>query len=68
MDAWTGLVHLGAREYVPAAGRFLSVDPVMDPSDPQQMGGVCLRQQLPGDLHRPDGKRLYGGTDPRTGM
>ncbi|MEU8352366.1 sugar-binding protein, partial [Streptomyces sp. NPDC048845] len=32
----TGLQHLGAREYDPALGRFISVDPVMDLADPQQ--------------------------------
>ena len=30
----TGLTHLGAREYDPAAGRFLSADPLMDTTDP----------------------------------
>lgn len=31
----TGLIHLGAREYDPAAGRFLSPDPILDPGRPQ---------------------------------
>ncbi len=32
----TGLTHLGAREYDPTAGRFISADPLMDLTDPQQ--------------------------------
>jgi RHS repeat-associated protein len=32
----TGLTHLGAPEYDPTMGRFVSGDPLMDLSDPQQ--------------------------------
>ncbi|GLW35902.1 hypothetical protein Areg01_88370 [Actinoplanes regularis] len=32
----TGLTHLGAREYDPGLGRFISVDPLQDLTDPQQ--------------------------------
>ncbi|MGW1201644.1 polymorphic toxin-type HINT domain-containing protein [Streptomyces cyaneofuscatus] len=35
----TGLTHLGAREYDSDLGRFISVDPILDPADPQQMNG-----------------------------
>jgi RHS repeat-associated protein len=35
----TGLTHLGAREYDPGLGRFVSVDPVFDTDDPQSMTG-----------------------------
>ncbi|MFJ7217503.1 RHS repeat-associated core domain-containing protein [Amycolatopsis sp. NPDC098790] len=46
-DASTGLTHLGAREYDPELGRFLSVDPVMDQEDPQQMNGYAYSNNSP---------------------
>lgn len=38
-ETGTGLIHLGAREYDQSTGRFLSVDPVIDPSDPLRING-----------------------------
>ncbi|MCB5179390.1 polymorphic toxin-type HINT domain-containing protein [Streptomyces antimicrobicus] len=37
VDDSTGLIHLGAREYDPAIGRFISVDPLMNPAESQTM-------------------------------
>jgi RHS repeat-associated protein len=43
----TGLVHLGAREYDPGTGRFISLDPVMDLTDPQQIHGYTYANNNP---------------------
>ncbi|MFC4055973.1 polymorphic toxin-type HINT domain-containing protein [Actinomadura syzygii] len=55
-DASTGLVHLGAREYDAGTGRFISVDPVMDLTDPQQMNGYAYAGNSPVTSSDPDGK------------
>ncbi|SHI04029.1 polymorphic toxin-type HINT domain-containing protein [Streptomyces sp. 3214.6] len=46
-DAQSGLVHLGAREYGPSTGRFLSADPVLDDSDPLQANGYSYANNNP---------------------
>ncbi|WP_107501039.1 RHS repeat-associated core domain-containing protein, partial [Streptomyces thermovulgaris] len=56
----TGLTHLGAREYDPAIGRFISVDPVMDLADPQQMHGYTYANNNPVTLSDPTGLRPDG--------
>jgi len=38
-DATSGLNLLGARNYDPVTGRILSVDPLFESDDPNQMGG-----------------------------
>ncbi|GAA3044286.1 RHS repeat-associated core domain-containing protein [Actinokineospora globicatena] len=55
-DASTGLVHLGAREYDAATGRFISVDPVLDVTDPQQMNGYAYANGNPVTLSDPGGE------------
>jgi RHS repeat-associated protein len=56
VDDSTGLTHLGAREYDPATGRFISVDPIIDPHDPQQMNGYAYANNNPVTFTDPDGK------------
>jgi RHS repeat-associated protein len=46
-DADTSLTHLGAREYDPAIGRFISVDPVMVLDEPQQAHGYSYASNNP---------------------
>ena len=52
----TGLTHLGAREYDPDTGRFISVDPLMDQADPQQMNGYTYANNSPITNSDSDGK------------
>ncbi|MEV0430105.1 RHS repeat-associated core domain-containing protein [Micromonospora sp. NPDC050495] len=54
----TGLTHLGAREYEPTTGRFISVDPVMDASDPQQWNAYGYSNNNPGTYSDPTGLKF----------
>jgi RHS repeat-associated protein len=45
--ATTGLVSLGARFYDPAIGRFVSVDPLLESSDPMQVNGYAYAGNSP---------------------
>lgn len=54
-DASTGTTHLGAREYDPKLGRFLSVDPIMRPDDPQQLNGYAYANNTPITSSDPSG-------------
>ncbi|WP_336204276.1 RHS repeat domain-containing protein [Nonomuraea sp. LPB2021202275-12-8] len=58
-DATTGLVHLGAREYDARNGRFLSVDPVIDEADPQQLNGYAYANNSPVSMSDPDGQLVW---------
>ncbi|WP_459246770.1 polymorphic toxin-type HINT domain-containing protein [Streptomyces youssoufiensis] len=55
IDTSTGLTHLGAREYDPGTGRFISVDPLMDLNDPQQMHGYIYGNNSPLTFSDPTG-------------
>ena len=46
-DSTTGFTNLGAREYDPVTGRFLSADPVLDTGDPQQLNGYAYAGNNP---------------------
>jgi RHS repeat-associated protein len=54
----TGLTHIGARSYDPVIGRFLSVDPVLDPGDDQQINGYEYANNNPVTWSDPTGLRV----------
>ena len=61
-DTTTGLDQLGARNYSPVLGRFLSPDPIFEAGDPNQMGGYTYAADNPASgsdpsgLYDPDGR------------
>jgi len=57
-DAITGLVNLGAREYDTATGRFLSVDPILEDTSPQQLNGYDYAANDPATGSDPTGQKL----------
>ncbi|MFB6622110.1 RHS repeat-associated core domain-containing protein [Streptomyces sp. NPDC056374] len=59
-DPDTSLTHLGAREYDPAIGRFISVDPILDLNDPQQSQGYSYGNNNPMSFSDPSGLRPDG--------
>jgi RHS repeat-associated protein len=54
-DQLSGLTHLGARDYDSTTGRFLSVDPILDPLDPQQNNGYAYAWNDPATHSDPAG-------------
>ncbi|MFD5699124.1 polymorphic toxin-type HINT domain-containing protein [Streptomyces lasiicapitis] len=55
VDASTGLTHIGAREYEPQNGRFISADPLIDFTDPQQINGYAYANNSPVTMSDPTG-------------
>ncbi|MEU0567861.1 RHS repeat-associated core domain-containing protein [Nonomuraea sp. NPDC005983] len=58
-DHSIGLVQLGAREYDPRNGRFLSVDPVIDEEDPQQLNAYAYANNSPVTMSDADGQWVW---------
>ncbi|MER5751629.1 HYD1 signature containing ADP-ribosyltransferase family protein [Streptomyces sp. NPDC002088] len=54
----TGLTTLGAREYDADTGRFISADPVVDYTDPQQINGYAYSNNNPVTFSDASGLRL----------
>ncbi|MGW4624247.1 ricin-type beta-trefoil lectin domain protein [Streptomyces sp. NPDC004592] len=69
-DTATGLTHLGAREYDPDTGRFISADPVLDTLDPLQTNGYAYSGNSPISRSDPTGMcpvDLCGGGEGKGG-
>ena len=60
-DPSTGLDIIGARQYDPSTGRFLSVNPILDTSSPQTMAGYAYAADNPVTQADPTGLLLPGG-------
>jgi RHS repeat-associated protein len=59
-DTATGLTNLGAREYQPATGSFISPDPLLKPYDPQDLNAYVYAMGNPSTYSDPTGA-LVGG-------
>jgi RHS repeat-associated protein len=46
-DLTSGYTDLGARKYDPTLGRFISVDPILETGDPNQLGGYTYAGDNP---------------------
>ncbi len=60
-DTGTGLVDIGARQFNPATGLFMSVDPVLDASSPQTMTGYTYAADNPVSNSDPTGLMFMMG-------
>ncbi|MFE9782254.1 RHS repeat domain-containing protein [Streptomyces sp. NPDC005775] len=67
-DKSTGLTHIGAREYDPGIGQFISVDPILAPENHQSLNGYSYADNTPVTASDPTGlMRRHdssGGADP----
>ncbi|MBV9446850.1 MAG: RHS repeat-associated core domain-containing protein [Streptosporangiaceae bacterium] len=54
-DAATGLTILGARQYDPVTGQFISPDPVLNPADPQDLDAYSYAEDNPVTYADPTG-------------
>ncbi|MEU7012481.1 RHS repeat-associated core domain-containing protein [Streptomyces sp. NPDC046385] len=61
-DGVTGLTHVGAREYDPGLGQFISVDPLLEIGKPQTLNGYGYAAQNPISFSDPTGLGLDDGT------
>ncbi|MEV4341012.1 RHS repeat-associated core domain-containing protein [Streptomyces sp. NPDC049590] len=58
-DDTTGLTHIGAREYDPTTGQFISVDPMLVLDQHQSLNGYAYANNSPITFSDPTGQCLY---------
>lgn len=58
-DKATGLTHIDAREYDPTLGRFISVDPLLEPAKHQSLNGYSYAENNPATLSDPSGMASF---------
>ncbi|MFE2011322.1 RHS repeat-associated core domain-containing protein [Streptomyces sp. NPDC059491] len=63
IDSTTGLIHIGARDYDPNLGQFISVDPLLEIDKPQTLNSYSYAGNNPVTYSDPTGL----GTDDGTG-
>ncbi|MET7282667.1 polymorphic toxin-type HINT domain-containing protein [Kribbella sp. NPDC005582] len=66
-DKTTGLTHIGAREYDPTLGHFISVDPVLEPATPQSLVGYAYANNNPTSFSDATGLCALGEGETRCG-
>jgi RHS repeat-associated protein len=59
-DSATGLTNLGAREYNPATGAFISPDQLISPGDPQNLNAYAYALDDPASQSDPSGQMVPG--------
>ncbi|WP_370942829.1 RHS repeat-associated core domain-containing protein [Amycolatopsis sp. cg5] len=67
-DAKTGLTRLGERDYDPATGKFVSVDPLLDSGNPQQFNAYAYAGNSPVTMSDPSGLIMCPDNDCRNGL
>ncbi|HEY1626146.1 MAG TPA: RHS repeat-associated core domain-containing protein, partial [Streptosporangiaceae bacterium] len=58
-DSATGLTDLGAREYQPETGSFVSTDPLINPYDPQDLNAYAYATDNPTTYSDPTGACVW---------
>ena len=61
-DTATGLTDLGAREYQPGTGSFISPDPLLKPYDPQDLNAYAYAVDNPSTYSDPSGASAPGAS------